>query len=330
MGVRSRGWAPLPLGASLLAWSAAALFGVASPAAAQQPPGPDPAAQQATDGEEADSSRIRIMERLRRLARPPGYDSVLYVQDSVRLAAAAQGNRPTASSQADSVTRALLALPGYTLTEYDGGAADFRAQERILVLTAAPDGRARVVREGMLVEADTSVTFDQTTGRMHMVGNPTFTPPEGDAIQSSTMIYDIDEARGSAIDAQTSYTQAGARWLVRGDMPYAAQDSSFMSHARFTSCDLDVPHYHFETDEIKIVGGNVLVARGVRLYFADVPVFWLPFIAQSLSSGRSSGLLTPRFSVNDIVRTSGGYRRRVSNVGFYWAMSDYSDALVAA
>jgi hypothetical protein len=67
----------------------------------------------------------------------------------------------------------------------------------------------------------------------------------------------------------------------------------------------------------------------VRLYFADVPVFWLPFVAQSLSEGRSSGLLTPRFSVNDIVRTSGGYRRRVSNIGFYWAMSDYSDAIVA-
>jgi hypothetical protein len=73
----------------------------------------------------------------------------------------------------------------------------------------------------------------------------------------------------------------------------------------------------------------MLVARGVRLHFADVPVFWLPFVAQSLSSGRASGLLTPRFSVNDIVRTSGGYRRRVSNIGFYWAMSDYSDALFA-
>jgi hypothetical protein len=123
--------------------------------------------------------------------------------------------------------------------------------------------------------------------------------------------------------------QQGARWIVRGDMPFAAQDSSFMSHARFTSCDLDVPHSHFETDEIKIVGGRVLVARGVRLHFADVPVFWLPFVAQSLSSGRASGLLTPRFSVNDIVRTSTGHRRRVSNIGFYWAMSDYSDALFA-
>ncbi|HUF74838.1 MAG TPA: putative LPS assembly protein LptD, partial [Longimicrobiales bacterium] len=119
-------------------------------------------------------------------------------------------------------------------------------------------------------------------------------------------------------------------WIVTGDLPTVSPDVVYGSHTRFTSCELEVPHYHFETDQIKIVGGNVLVARGVRLYFADVPVFWLPFIAQSLSSGRSSGILTPRFSVNDIVRTSGGYRRRVSNVGFYWAMSDYSDALIAA
>jgi hypothetical protein len=258
-----------------------------------------------------------------------GSDSVLFVQDSTRLAEAALGNRPGSVSQGDSVTSALLSMPGFTLTEYQGGAADFRAQERILVLDSPADGRARVIREGMLIEADTSITFDQTTGRMRAIGNPSYTPPEGDEIRSSSMVFDIDEARGSAIDAQTSYNQGGARWLVRGDMPFAAQDSSFMSHARFTSCDLQEPHYHFETDEIKIIGGNVLVARGVRLYFADVPVFWLPFIAQSLSSGRSSGLLTPRFSVNDIVRTSGGYRRRVSNVGFYWAMSDYSEALVA-
>ena len=314
----------LALAASLLAGSLG-VGGAASPLLAQQPepsPGAAPAEQ------EADSSRIRIMERLRRLARPPGFDSVLYMEDSVRLAEAAAGIRPT-SAQADSVTRALLSMPGYSLTEYEGGSADFQAQERNLVLTAAEGARARLLREGMAFEADTSITFDQTTGRLRGVGGTTFTPPEGDVVESPTMVFDVDEARGSAADARTSYTQAGARWLVRGDMPYAAQDSSFMSHAQFTSCDLEVPHYHFETDEIKIVGGNVLVARGVRLYFGDVPVFWLPFIAQSLSSGRSSGLLTPRFSVNDIVRTSGGYRRRVSNVGFYWAMSDYSDALVA-
>ncbi|MGE0160061.1 MAG: LPS-assembly protein LptD [Gemmatimonadales bacterium] len=288
------------------------------------------AAQQAQpDGQETDSTRVRILDRLRRLGRAPGADSVLFVQDSTRLARAAAGNRPDAGAGLDSIATMLLAMPGYSLTEYRGASADFDAQNRVLLLTAGEEQRARVVQEGMQIEADTSITLDQSTGLVRMVGNPTFTPPQGDPVESTTMVYDLDQGRGSAIDAETSYTQAGARWIVRGDMPFAAQDSSFMSHARFTSCDLEVPHSHFETGEIKIVGGRVLVARSVTLHFADVPVLWLPFVAQSLSSGRASGLLTPRFSVNDIVRTSGGYRRRVSNIGFYWAMSDYSDALFA-
>ena len=306
-------------------WAAAVVVGlsvasVAQPVAAQAVP---------SEAQQVDSTRLRVLDRLSRLGRPPGYDSVLYVQDSLRLALAAEGIRLGSGVGMDSVATALLALPGFTLTEYQAGAADFRAGERVLVLRATENEPARVVAEGMRIEADTSITFDQGTGLVRMVGNTTFTPPQGDPVESPSMVFDLDEARGSALDAQTSYMQQGARWLVRGDMPFAAQDSSFMSHARFTSCDLEVPHSHFETDEIKIVGGRVLVARGVRLHFADVPVFWLPFVAQSLSSGRASGLLTPRFSVNDIVRTSGGYRRRVSNIGFYWAMSDYSDALVS-
>jgi len=287
-------------------------------------------AQQAQpQDEEPDSTEIRILERIRRLGRAPGADSVLFVQDSVRLAQAAAGIRPGSGAGLDSIAQALLRMPGYSLTEYQGTSADFDAQDRILLLRAGEAERARLTQEGMQIEADSSITFNQTTGQLRGIGDPTFTPAQGDPVTSSTMIYDLDEGRGSAIDAETTYMQAGARWIVRGDMPFAAQDSSFMSHARFTSCDLEVPHSHFETDEIKIVGGRVLVARSVRLHFADVPVFWLPFVAQSLSSGRASGLLTPRFSVNDIVRTSTGYRRRVSNIGFYWAMSDYSDALFA-
>ena len=42
----------------------------------------------AAQEEQVDSAQLRIIERLRSLARPPGYDSVLYVLDSVRLAQA--------------------------------------------------------------------------------------------------------------------------------------------------------------------------------------------------------------------------------------------------
>ena len=279
--------------------------------------------------EPTDSTELRILERLRRLSRPPGYDSVLFLQDSIRTAQLA-GDRPVVSvTGPDSVTAQLLAIPGYSLTEYEAESANFASEDRTLELTASEEGRARVDREGLRVEADTSITFNEATGRMRTVGDATFTPPQGDPVQSVQMIYDLSEARGSAIDARTEFSQAGATWQLRGDMPFAATDSTYMSHARFTSCELEEPHYHFESDQIKVVGGKVMVARGVRLYFGDVPVAWLPFIAQSLSQGRSSGLLTPRFSINDIIRTSQGYRRRLSNLGFYWAMSDYTDAVLA-
>lgn len=296
----------------------------AAPSAAQV--SPDSVVVVADTLEQAvDSTRLAILERLTRLDRLPGADSVFYVQDSVRLAQAAEGNR--GGGGMDSIASALMAMPGFSMTEYDGEEADFEAGSRVLVLTAADGARARVVQEGSVFEADTSIVFDEAAGEIRGTGMTTFSPPDADPIDAASMIYSMQQGRGTAYDAETSWAQQGANWRVIGDMPYATPDSTFLVHAQFTSCEIDEPHYHFETGEIKIVAGNVLVARNVTLYFADVPVAWLPFMAQSLSRGRSSGLLTPRFSVNDIVRTSGGYRRRVSNLGFYWAASDNFDAL---
>lgn len=303
------------LGLAAAVAAAAALTG-AAPAAGQEPP--------------ADSARIRVLERLQRLGRAPGADSVLFLQDSIRQDSLSQNRGPGAGSAgADSTLAALLGLRGYALTEYEGAEARFGSEDRELTLQAPEGGRARVVRDGMEVQADTSILYSEATGRVRTVGSSTLTTAEGEPLESGALVYDLASGRGSAVRAQTNYADGSTRWKVTGDMPFANQDSTFMSHARFTSCDLEEPHYHFATDEIKIVGGNVLIARPVRLYFADVPVVWLPFVAQSLSRGRSSGLLTPRFSVNDIVSSSRGYNRRISNVGFYWAMSDYSDAIVA-
>jgi hypothetical protein len=284
---------------------------------------------QETEAQSVDSTELRIRERLRRLARPPGYDSILFLQDSVAEEDARLNRTSGSATAGDSTLAALRTLRGFALTEYNATEAQFDAGSRVLVLHGADGARARILREGNEITADSSITFDDATGRVRAVGAPTFTPETGDPVDADQLIFDLGEERGSATVAKTSYQQGGANWNVTGDMPFAAVDSTFMSHARFTSCDRDDPHYHFETDEIKIVGGSLLVARPVRMYFADVPVFWLPFIAQSINQGRTSGLLTPRFSVNDIVRTSGGHRRRVSNIGFYWAMSDYSDAIMA-
>lgn len=278
-----------------------------------------------------DSTAIRARQRLERLARPPAPDTASAVaEDTVVLVPgrAMPGRAAPRVEGGDTVVQRLLELEGFEPTRYEGTGADFEAARRMLILRGDSASRATVRREGMEITADSVIRFDESTGRVQAEGRPLFTPREGDPVESRVMVYDLASERGSALGARTRYT-SGANWIVTGDLPTVSRDVVYGSHTRFTSCELEEPHYHFETDQIKIVAGRILVARPVRLYFADVPVAWLPFVAQSLASGRSSGLLTPTFSVNDIVRTSGGYNRRISNLGFYWAMSDYSDATVA-
>ena len=187
----------------------------------------------------------------------------------------------------------------------------------------------RLFFEGREIQADTAIRYFERSGRINTVGRTITVDASGEPLESRNLIYSVEEERGTALGARTRYDEGGGEWFVYGDANSIRPGEAWLHDAIFTSCDLETPHSHFNVDEIKIINGRVLVARPVVLYFADVPVAWLPFIAQGLGTGRTSGLLTPRFSVNDIVRSSSGYSRRVSNVGFYWAMSEYTDASLA-
>ncbi len=134
--------------------------------------------------------------------------------------------------------------------------------------------------------------------------------------------------KGLAFGVTTQITQ-GANWIVHTREGFTLGDTLYSHGGTFTDCNLDPPHYHFGAGEMKYIGKDVIVARNVTFNFRDVPVFWLPFFVQSTKSGRRSGILMPQFGVNDIARTNAGYQRRIDNVGFYWAISDYMGAQLA-
>lgn len=187
---------------------------------------------------------------------------------------------------------------------------------------------ARLLFDGREILADSAILYSERDRRVVTRGKTRSQDRTGDPLESSFLVYDLEEGRGTALDARTRYQETGGEWIVLGDANAVYPGEAWLHDAMFTSCDLEVPHSHFGVDEIKVMSGGFLVARPVRLYFADVPVLWLPFIAQSIAGGRASGLLTPQFSLNDIVRNSQGYARRISNLGFYWAVNEYADASV--
>ncbi len=97
----------------------------------------------------------------------------------------------------------------------------------------------------------------------------------------------------------------------------------FVRDGKFTTCDLEHPHYYFGSPMMKVVVRDKVVARPIYLYIADVPVFALPFGVFPSERGRRSGLIAPAYGES-------ARGRYLLHLGYYWAMSDYMDWNVRA
>ncbi len=235
-------------------------------------------------------------------------------------------------AEADSVMRALLERRGYSATRYQGDRVVFDAKVRTLDLTGDP---AAVGRGATLVVGDTILYSDVTKlvvvrGDTNILRDPSQNAE--DVVSRGSLTYNIASRRGTVTNISTA-VESGERWFVSGVEAAFVSDTTgrspttfFIRQGDFTTCDDSIPHYFFRAGKIKMVSRTLLVARPAVLYIGEVPVLWLPFMFQDIRSGRRSGILTPRFGVSEIFRNSPTYRRHVDNVGYYFALSDYTDA----
>lgn len=258
-----------------------------------------------------DSLEIRqLLERARqrRVRGAPGADTTGVLGDGV-----------TDFPVPDSVMRDLLERPGFQPVVYHGDTLRFTADDRSIHINE----RARIQRAGDQLEAD-SVVYSGRTRYMTAFGQSKLVNVKGEEVTSEAgpFFYNTNTRIGTVMNARTQWQV----WNVSGNFTLEGSDTLWVKRGVFTSCDLPTPHYHFAADRIKMILGHIVVAWPVRLHFGDVPVLWLPFFAQDVRDGRHSGILTPRFGLNDIVRNSSGHRRHISNIGYYWAISDYADA----
>jgi len=234
---------------------------------------------------------------------------------------------PTRSFPAsDALIDSLLKLHGYRITQY---VADTLIVQGGDTQTIHLRGEAYVEREGTKLESD-SIRYHQRSCRLDAIGDPRLFD-QATVMVGEGMRYDTCIKRGTVHNALTDFQQGVARWYVRGDLAVDSGSTRlYGSRSEVTSDENPVPDYHFSTGEMKWLNKNVMVARPAVLYIHDVPIMWLPFIFQDVRKGRRSGILVPRFGLNDIVRPVRTYQRHVLNVGYYWAINDYFDFLLSA
>src|SRR5439155_1463816 len=142
-------------------------------------------------------------------------------------------------------------------------------------------------------------------GRLDAAGDPRLFD-QGTVLVGEGMRYDTCIRRGTVRSALTTFQQGGATWYTRGDLAVDSGSTRvYGASSEITSSDLPMPDYHFAAHEVKWLNKNVMVARPAVLYIRDVPILWLPFIFQDIRPGRRSGILVPRFGLNDLVRPTG-------------------------
>ena len=88
-----------------------------------------------------------------------------------------------------------------------------------------------------------------------------------------------------------------------------------------TTCDLDTAHFHFESNKMKIIQNDIVVARPIILHLGQIPIFGIPLgIFPHKGGQRHSGWIMPSYGDN---KNRGQY---IQGLGFYWAPSDYWDS----
>jgi lipopolysaccharide assembly outer membrane protein LptD (OstA) len=97
----------------------------------------------------------------------------------------------------------------------------------------------------------------------------------------------------------------------------------YASKGRFTTCNLDTPHFAFSFKKAKFINKKLVVTGPVHPEFEDVPVpIYLPFGIFPMQKGRQSGIIPPQFTVTE------DFGVGLEGLGYYRAVNDYLDAKI--
>jgi lipopolysaccharide assembly outer membrane protein LptD (OstA) len=154
----------------------------------------------------------------------------------------------------------------------------------------------------------------------HYRGTPIFSENGEEPIEGRFIEYDFKTKRGKISNGRTEMEPG----YYKGEQINKLADSTFIIQTGyFTSCDnAECPHFYFKSPKMRIIVKDKVVAKPIFFYIADVPLMAIPFGVFPNKRGRHSGLVVPTFGENQY---GGKYLR---NMGYYWAINDYLDALL--
>ena len=134
---------------------------------------------------------------------------------------------------------------------------------------------------------------------------------------SDTIVFNMKTQKGIT---KGTYTQQGEMYVYGERIKKVSDDVFYALRARFTTCNLDTPHFAFVSNKIKFQTQQMAYSGPVHPEFEGVPIpVYLPFGIFPLRQGRHSGLIAPSFTANDQTGLA------LEGLGYYKILSETWD-----
>jgi len=192
-------------------------------------------------------------------------------------------------------------------------------------------GKAKTDYKDLKLEAAT-IQFNQQTqmvkayGSTDSTGNPLSKPQfsQGDMkTVSDSIFYNMKNNKGLI---KNTFLQEGEIFVNAQTLKKINADESFGKNVRFTTCNLDTPHFAFRSTKMKMINNKLAVTGRVYPEIESIPIeiISLPFGLFPLNRARHSGVLFPTFTASE------DFGLGLEGLGYYKVLSDYADVTTRA
>ncbi|AEA45357.1 hypothetical protein Fluta_3385 [Fluviicola taffensis DSM 16823] len=155
------------------------------------------------------------------------------------------------------------------------------------------------------------------------VGKPLFID-NGDTLKAASIRYNFDTKKGYIQEAAIKQDEY---YLTMEKAKRHANDEVHFVKGKFTTCNLEEPHYHFGLSKAVMVPDERIVSGPMNLWVMGVPTpLGLPFaiIPLKKKKERTNGFIMPQYSLIS------AYGMGLQDLGYYFPISERLQTIVYA
>jgi len=186
-------------------------------------------------------------------------------------------------------------------------------------------GKAKTNYQDLKIEAAT-IRYNQQSKMVKAYGStdstgkldskPVFIQGEMKSI-SDTISFNMESGKGLT---KNTFFQEGEIFVNALSLKKMSDSVVYAKKARFTTCNLDTPHFAFRTGRMKIINNKLGISGPTFPEFEGVPMpIGIPFGIFPLNRGRHSGILAPAFTASE------DFGLGLEGLGYYKVINDYLD-----